>query len=569
MGKGKRTRNEQYQDVYDMSGAAVRTKRQPQKKDRSTLIMILIMAAIIVLSVALILLQFSGAQKRSITVVSSENYEVTGTMMSYYENLAYSNLLSQYYNLYYTYYFSGDAQSAYNYALQTMSQYTLDDFFDSALATAKEVLVLCEAAHAAGVTLDETNYAEIDEAIASIDGEFTANFGAGVKEKDVRAAMELQSLAAKYVEIYTEETTDAITEEEINKYIEDNKDLFFTADALKYAITFNASDYSEDSDAFEADKALADLYLDKLAAADSEEAFRTVLVEYIVERDFADTVLSKVLKELIPEGDALNTHKEAMLADLIKVLIKGEELPEVVYETGTLEEALTKVFEALKSTSSTVLASLHTHQAYVKDTTDETILWLTNADTAELSTKIVESSNESKYEKTVYMLTEALHFEDEETVNVGHILISAPKATATEEELATAKARAEEILATYLAGELSKEAFEALVKADSTTESVAFYDNVAQGEMVAEFDEWIFSADRKEIGETGIVKTDYGYHVMYWNGQGENTATLTAKDGIFTERYEAFIEEGTKKLTLNDSYIAKYIVETESDSAAA
>lgn len=521
------------------------------------------------LSVALILLQFSGAQKRAVTVVSSENYEVTGTMMSYYENLAYSNLFAQYYNLYYSYYFSGDAQSAYAYAQQTMSQYTLDDFFDSALATAKEVLVLCEAANDADVALDDADFAEIDEAIKSINGEFANNFGAGVKEKDIRAAMELQSLAAKYVELYRDEVTDSLTEEDINKYIEDNKDKFFAAGALKYAITFNASDYSDDPDSFEADKALANLYIDKLAAADSEDAFRTVLVEYIVERDFADTVLSKVLQELIPEGDALNTHKEAMLADLIKVLVKGETLPEVVYETGTLEEALTKVFEALKSTTSSVLASLSTHQNYVKDTTDAAILWLTSADTEEFSTKTVDTSNDSKYEKTVYMLTEALHLEDEETVNVGHVLVSAPKATATEEELAKAKARAEEILATYLAGELSKEAFEALVKADSTTESVAFYDNVTKGQMVAEFDEWIFSEDRKEVGETAIIKTDYGYHVMYWNGEGENTAPAAAKEGIVSERYEAFIEEGQKSLTLNDSYIAKYSTETETESAAA
>ena len=166
------------------------------------------------------------------------------------------------------------------------------------------------------------------------------------------------------------------------------------------------------------------------------------------------------------------------------------------------------------------------------------------------------------------MLTENIHVEDEDTVNVGHILVEARKATAKEEEIAAAKKKAEELLATYLAGDKTKEAFEKLAE-ENTDDSGVFYENVAEGDMVAEFNDWIFSEDRKEVGETAIVQTDYGFHVMYWDGEGETTATVSAKNGIVSDRYTAFLEEGEKSLDLNEKYIEKHTAETESETAAA
>jgi len=37
--------------------------------------------------------------------------------------------------------------------------------------------------------------------------------------------------------------------------------------------------------------------------------------------------------------------------------------------------------------------------------------------------------------------------------------------------------------------------------------------------MVEEFENWIYDEARK-AGDTGVVKTDYGYHVMYFIGDG-------------------------------------------------
>ena len=38
--------------------------------------------------------------------------------------------------------------------------------------------------------------------------------------------------------------------------------------------------------------------------------------------------------------------------------------------------------------------------------------------------------------------------------------------------------------------------------------------------MVTEFNDWCF-ADGRAVGDSGIVKTSYGYHIMFFSGEGE------------------------------------------------
>ena len=65
--------------------------------------------------------------------------------------------------------------------------------------------------------------------------------------------------------------------------------------------------------------------------------------------------------------------------------------------------------------------------------------------------------------------------------------------------------------------------------------------------MVAEFNDWIFDAARAE-GDSGIVKTDYGYHIMYFVGKGgqiwisevENALKQQAYNTDYTAFKEAY-----------------------------
>ncbi|MBQ0012195.1 MAG: peptidylprolyl isomerase, partial [Clostridiales bacterium] len=64
---------------------------------------------------------------------------------------------------------------------------------------------------------------------------------------------------------------------------------------------------------------------------------------------------------------------------------------------------------------------------------------------------------------------------------------------------------------------------------------------LSRGQMVQEFEDWCF-ADHK-VGDTGIVKTIYGYHVMYFVGTeqaDEETKQSMAFDKLQEELQTAF-----------------------------
>lgn len=97
--------------------------------------------------------------------------------------------------------------------------------------------------------------------------------------------------------------------------------------------------------------------------------------------------------------------------------------------------------------------------------------------------------------------------------------------TYTDEEKAAAKAEAEDLLAQWKAGEATEESFAALANehsddGDGTTGGL--YENIFPGQMVAAFNDWCFEDGRKP-GDTGIVETQYGYHVMYFSEESDTT----------------------------------------------
>ncbi len=107
-------------------------------------------------------------------------------------------------------------------------------------------------------------------------------------------------------------------------------------------------------------------------------------------------------------------------------------------------------------------------------------------------------------------------------MHVRHILIT-PAEPKAETDWSNAQSTAQHVLDTYLSGEQTETAFAALAKLHSEDGNAAdggLYENVYPGQMVEEFEAWCFDDNRK-VGDTGIVQTEHGYHVMYYVGQGD------------------------------------------------
>ena len=159
------------------------------------------------------------------------------------------------------------------------------------------------------------------------------------------------------------------------------------------------------------------------------------------------------------------------------------------------------------------------------------------------------------------------------TIDVRHILVTPESGTlasddegyeAEQEQLkAAAKAKAEDLLAQWQSGEATEASFAALAQAESADGGSQYngglYTQVTQGQMVETFNDWCFDASRKS-GDTGIVETNYGYHVMYFVGtnlpawQSEVRSDLAS--AAYTEWEASLTTEGG--ITRNDSGL-KYV----------
>ena len=111
-------------------------------------------------------------------------------------------------------------------------------------------------------------------------------------------------------------------------------------------------------------------------------------------------------------------------------------------------------------------------------------------------------------------------------VGVRHILLQPEgttgedgEVTYTDADWENCKKAAEDLLNKFLAGEATEENFAQLAKehtADGgSKENGGLYAQFFRNEMVEEFEEWSFDTTRK-YGDTGVVKTDYGYHIMFF-----------------------------------------------------
>ena len=98
--------------------------------------------------------------------------------------------------------------------------------------------------------------------------------------------------------------------------------------------------------------------------------------------------------------------------------------------------------------------------------------------------------------------------------------------TYSQTEKDKAKDKAEKLLADWkAAGNLSEESFAELAKEHSQDGNAAqggLYEKVYPGQMVTNFNDWLYDADRK-VGDTDIIETEYGYHIIFFVGDNEQT----------------------------------------------
>ncbi len=86
-------------------------------------------------------------------------------------------------------------------------------------------------------------------------------------------------------------------------------------------------------------------------------------------------------------------------------------------------------------------------------------------------------------------------------------------------------------------GPLTAGAFESSAKANSESNEIFFY-NVADGDMSSDIDEWLYGGAAKNIGDAGVVSTDYGACIVYYESDGDPLNVAAAKVELVKKMFD-------------------------------
>ena len=116
------------------------------------------------------------------------------------------------------------------------------------------------------------------------------------------------------------------------------------------------------------------------------------------------------------------------------------------------------------------------------------------------------------------------------------------------------KAEAEKIFAQWKEGDKTEDSFAALVKDNSddegSVETEGLYEDFDQNTMVQEITDWIWAEGRKE-GDCEIVKTSYGYHIVYFVGYGDTKWNSDVVSQLKSDDYKAYVESLKKDTAIS------------------
>lgn len=541
-------------------------------KKSKTAIAILVVIALVA-GIAGFSVSNSGVLERGKVAFTVGDTEVTMAEYSYYYNTAFSNYFN--YSYQYDYYYGegmGAMYTGYDYSVSPDQQsYSGEvegvenpmwtDFFEH---SAKESIKLVKAslAYAAenGIELDEEDIKEVDQIIQDVEDNaksqnyslpayLRAFYGKAMTKSLLRTICEEQALTTKVQEVKNAEYADSYTDKEIDKVFEDEIETYGVISLRNYVIKAE-----------------------------------TVETEPATEEEEATTEVT--------EATMADAKKKA--DSFVAKLEAGEDFKAVAAEFEKLAD--NEEYAEMETDDSLTLLEDTTYDDLSYEADDEKFLdWAISSKTEKGETYIVENENEGY---TVFMMEEPVHHApDEHTYDVRHILVKFPEEEEDEEDSAetsdeetteaadaeTTEAseekkeevevellnpadydvtvdidvdlettknkeyykKAQDILASYLAGDKTEEAFAALAvehSEDSNAADGGIYEDVAEGQMVAEFEDWSLAEDRKP-GDVGIVETTYGYHIMYAVDKTTTTWSDTIRNNLAAEEFNNFAEE--------------------------
>ena len=426
-------------------------------------------------------------------------------------------------------------------------------------------------------TLEELDYTAKSAGYSSTNAYLTYLYGNGATRKTYEEYSTISAMASSYYSAYSEELHASYTDADFRKYEEDKIGEFYSYTFLSH--TINVDDYlgegTKDDDGNvtytpeeeAAALAAAKADVEKLLGMEIKDAesFNNALAEIFKQAESTeDTDETTESTEPSTEPSA-EPSTEATTAPSTEATSEPTDSSEA---TGSTEATTGSDDEEEEETAPTCTEADRYLYSQLGTTLQEWVksedLVLDTLTSVEIKTEVEHTHEEGEehsedeeveYEVTGFMvvLMQKIDKNDMKMVNVRHILIELDElgenATVKDEEAADLKAKteAEELLEEFLNGEQTPERFGELATANTKdTGSVTtggLYEDVYPGWAVEEFDAWCFEEGR-QVGDTGIVKTENGYHVMYLDSFGElSFRDYMIANSILSEDLEVWLQE--------------------------
>ena len=519
--------------------AAKEKKRRNMTKGQKARRIFIPLCAVLV-AIALALCGFFGVYDRAIAAEKTADGDRISVAEYEYYNRMYFNYyyqMSQQYEQYYGSYYgtgAGKMMTGYDYTKTPADQefvankeagLTIDkkygdnptwaDYFEQeSLKEANSSTMLYKKALAEGYELTKSEQKDLDEFVESLqknadedsyslDAYLRTNYGRGMSPSLLKKIYTKQTIVNRYKEDKQKELANDITDDEIEEEFNKNAKDYTTVDIRNF--TFNST-ISADDKASKDDIKKANADLKKKAQA------------------FLDAVNLSNFTQMAYDATDDKEQKELMKDDA-----------------------------SYSSMADTNYTAVHDYVSA------EAADWAFSSDRKSGDKKLFEVKDDNGIATYhVYCMENVMKRDNQYPVNVRQILFmvtDGADSDATETETghtdAEAKKLAEDALAKWKKGKATDESFAALAtkltEDTGSKESGGLYENVTKDSNYVEpFLNWCFADGRKK-GDTGIIKTDYGYHVMYLSSKSKDPAWKnTVRDALASAKFDKYIESTIK-----------------------
>ena len=475
-------------------------RRQEEQKDRRSMAIYTVVAVVVVVAAVALMVWNSGLLQRNLTALDVNGVKYSTADVQYYYSSVYSEQAQQY--------LFNSTQSVKKQVYdQATGQSWYDHLMDLAVESLTNSTALAAKARSEGFTLTEESQSQLDSFLSQLN---TAWIGQTTsREALIRANYGPYMTYDRLVELVSQKLL-------ASDYAQAKLDAIDHPDADYQAY------YQEHADELDTVTYTYFLFRASLPATDAD-----------------GNTIERTDEETAAQMEDAKTEQKTLAEELKSKLESGAD-PEAL-----AEEYKDRLYSSSLSAHST--GSGLSYYPYGE--------WLLDSARKTGDVDLFERDYTSSYNYYV-IVYEGRTLVQETAHDVRHILIQAGNGSdPTQAEYAEAETKAQSVLDEWKAGEATEDSFAALVNANTSDAASAssggLYSNITTSSNYEQaFLDWATDPARKE-GDTGLVKTGYGWHIMYYVASKDPVWKQTTASALQDQDYEALTSSASEGWTIS------------------